>query len=504
MKYVAVFFSCILLSTGCSTTLRQSPLPTLSADCASATGELDALITENSHFDPAVHRIKNHPLLRSNRFLASFHGNLSEHDAYSAWLKALNTLSIDTYASEFSRIPEDKQTRWLAQHDAVDVRAALNKCSEPLISHIDHTHPFRKEDIQPKDNYSLALRSVGLYPITSHLSQLYIDRYRSKMTTRVSHGGLQAFEKILYYQPNQPSYLSPEAIHNDMANTYASNPLGIPSPDTRTLAALFSKNAPVLHIEHKTPADFIGHPVLRNNNTIFIDDSSPTVFTHTSHTRLNGDILLQLNYIFWFSERPKRSILDIYGGDLDAVIWRVTLDRKGTPILYDTIHGCGCYHLVFLPEGTKANIARIRGDKPLVFPLQDFSTLHPVELKIEGGTHYLLKVKNPDSLQGKPYTLLPYEELLQLPSPEGRKSLFGKHGIISQSHRLERFLLWPLGIPSAGAMRERGMHATAFIGRRHFDDPYLLEELEVSFTPSTSLLAPSALPGLIRNSTPGP
>jgi hypothetical protein len=33
-----------------------------------------------------------------------------------------------------------------------------------------------------------------------------------------------------------------------------------------------------------------------------------------------------------------------------------------------------------------------------------------------------------------------------------------------------------MGIASAGAMRQWGHHATAFVGRRHFDDPNLLDE----------------------------
>jgi hypothetical protein len=32
-----------------------------------------------------------------------------------------------------------------------------------------------------------------------------------------------------------------------------------------------------------------------------------------------------------------------------------------------------------------------------------------------------------------------------------------------------------MGIPSAGAMRQWGHHATAFVGRRHFDEPFLIE-----------------------------
>ena len=40
--------------------------------------------------------------------------------------------------------------------------------------------------------------------------------------------------------------------------------------------------------------------------------------------------------------------------------------------------------------------------------------------------------------------------------------------------RLERWLLWPMGVPEPGAMRQWGTHATAFVGKRHFDDPDLI------------------------------
>jgi len=32
-----------------------------------------------------------------------------------------------------------------------------------------------------------------------------------------------------------------------------------------------------------------------------------------------------------------------------------------------------------------------------------------------------------------------------------------------------------MGIESAGQLRQWGRHATAFVGRRHFDDPMLLD-----------------------------
>jgi hypothetical protein len=53
--------------------------------------------------------------------------------------------------------------------------------------------------------------------------------------------------------------------------------------------------------------------------------------------------------------------------------------------------------------------------------------------------------------------------------------LFGPNGIVAGTERAERYALWVSGIESPGAMRQWGRHATAFVGRRHFDEPFLLE-----------------------------
>jgi hypothetical protein len=58
----------------------------------------------------------------------------------------------------------------------------------------------------------------------------------------------------------------------------------------------------------------------------------------------------------------------------------------------------------------------------------------------------------------------------------GRASAFGPDGLVRGTERPERHTFWPMGIASAGAMRQWGRHATAFVGRRHFDDADLLEK----------------------------
>jgi hypothetical protein len=161
----------------------------------------------------------------------------------------------------------------------------------------------------------------------------------------------------------------------------------------------------------------------------------------------------------------------------------VTLDEAQRPVLYDSIHRRGCYHKLFLPWGTTIDVSRISGEKPLFFRLDEtVDTSRGLRLRMAAGNQYILDVGAPEvGTEAIPYTLRPYAQQLALPAPDGAaRSLYGADGIIHQSRRAERFLFWPLGITSAGAMRQSGLHATAFIGRRHFDAHNQLEDLGIT------------------------
>jgi hypothetical protein len=74
------------------------------------------------------------------------------------------------------------------------------------------------------------------------------------------------------------------------------------------------------------------------------------------------------------------------------------------------------------------------------------------------------------------YSFRSYDALRSLERGGGEsRSAFGADGLIAGTERAERFYFWPMGIASAGAMRQWGHEATAFIGRRHFDDADLFE-----------------------------
>jgi hypothetical protein len=107
-----------------------------------------------------------------------------------------------------------------------------------------------------------------------------------------------------------------------------------------------------------------------------------------------------------------------------------------------------------------------------VNPSTDFITV-----AMESQTHYVQHLY-PLSRELQPatavYSLVDYGQLRSLPYlKDVRRSMFSQDRIAPGSQRLERFILWPTGVLSPGAMRQWGRHAVAFVGKRHFDDPFL-------------------------------
>jgi hypothetical protein len=151
----------------------------------------------------------------------------------------------------------------------------------------------------------------------------------------------------------------------------------------------------------------------------------------------------------------------------------------GSPLMLDTIHACGCYHLFF-----PADTVRLREGAPTneewAFVPARLPRLNPGQrlvVRIASATHYVTGVAADTAGGGRPYTLRDEKILRTLPWPGGgTRSLYAADGLVRGSERGERFFFWPMGIASAGAMRQWGHHATAFVGRRHFDDPNLLDK----------------------------
>ncbi|MDH3452499.1 MAG: hypothetical protein OEN20_08760, partial [Gammaproteobacteria bacterium] len=258
------------------------------------------------------------------------------------------------------------------------------------------------------------------------------------------------------------------------------NPLAIPEPDSATLASLLDHFAPVWEFEQMSDDDRIGH--IRYDGVLqahYVDIDTPVTYQWISHARFKGQTLLQLNYMVWVPARTAQSAADIYAGAFDGLIWRVTLLPDGTPLAIDSVHPCGCYYLLFTGARTTPRATSNIAEPVLV--AQRLPALAPGQrmvIRVRAGDHYIQRVYPDSDTSGVVYRLLDYQHLLVVADPDGQAhSLFDEQGLLRASARPERFLLWPFGISSAGAMRRSGTQAIAFVGVRHFDDAHLLEEL---------------------------
>ncbi len=213
---------------------------------------------------------------------------------------------------------------------------------------------------------------------------------------------------------------------------------------------------------------------------VAINTALPVVYLKTSRARFEGDEVLQLNYVMWFSSRPAASPFDLFAGAIDGLTWRVTLGRDGTPLIYDAMHNCGCYDQ-FFPTAALRRVspANRYEEPPLVAPQIGPGAPRRV-IRLASRTHYTQRIyalaAKDRAVAGTHYSFANYDALRSLPvSGGGRRSLFGPDGLVPGTERGERYLFWPMGVSSAGAMRQWGHHAIAFVGRHHFDDPDLIE-----------------------------
>jgi hypothetical protein len=195
---------------------------------------------------------------------------------------------------------------------------------------------------------------------------------------------------------------------------------------------------------------------------------------------LNDAPILQINYVFWYTERAGPNAPAIEKGPLDGMTIRVSLNARGVPVMVDVMNNCGCYYF-FVPRRKIVSevIPEPRGIDPLVPTwLPDDYPQQPLNVRINTGWHQAQRVfaKNLPA-NATVYHLEPYNRLESLPHNDHRfESIFDPDGIMKDSSRIEPIIFFPMGVPKIGYMRQRGHHAIKLVGRAHFTDPYLYDK----------------------------
>jgi len=453
------------LAAGCALAPPSGdPLPGLAADridaaCLESLQRHDQRARRAGVTDVQHARVEGFPFLRASRFLASFRGEPMDDARFAAWLRALSAL--------------DREARRHERANLAEAPPPAAGCRQRLLARVQEEGALRRRlqaRVAVPDAYNDLQRLLGLYPLSKWAVLAGVKAWHEEVARRFAAPPVAQGRRR--YGPAGPTPAAP-----DLA-ALARDPLGRPVLEPAQRAALFAAHAPVLAVRTEQPADSVGSPRRGAGERLRIDTAAPAAYRHLGHTRFRGRVLLQLSYVFWFPARPKTGPLDLLGGRIDGITWRVTLDEDGRVLIADSMHNCGCYHM-FFPGPALRHVPVAGGGEPALVPAS-LPRRGPGErfvLHVSAGAHYIEQVSTAAAPAPQArYELRDYAALRSLPLPDGgHRSLFRPDGLVAGSQRLERFLLWPMGVPSAGAMRQWGRHATAFVGKRHFDDPRLIE-----------------------------
>lgn len=478
--FVFLFFSLVLTacqgtsnhaSTARSNSISEQLLPNCSLDIQAFRSQVHLERVTNA----GAPALPFYTLLHSNRFLHSLSHSAGSSTEIRQWTLLLAELAIKTRAAENKILHASWSNSSLEE---------LAECSRNFATapQYEQTRSAVLAAVQQSEfpaNYLNGRQTLGalvvLRPfLKKRILALHSDERRwfleEKSFTRSNNYKLDAAST---------SSLTASNVSDWMRAAYANNELALPLLQESQLDSLFAEHAPSLQIEYKADNDRIGTPEWIGDR-VRTDSDKPTAYALSSMTQFEGRKLLQLNYVFWLPERRPNALIDLYSGNVDSIIWRVTLDEDGQVLLYDSIHSCGCYHKYFVASDTIAAKAQPTSKEPAnIFRLDAATTHSDLTLAITANEHYIVGVdsRSPNAQQEPtPYGIRPYDLLNNLASDGENRSLFDELGLIAGSERLERFTLWPTGIFSVGAMRQWGTHATGFIEEQHFDDANLLDK----------------------------
>lgn len=493
--FIAVLWACAL--TACVLNGSMPIKPHSDAEpaqqaCLDAFTAAEQAVLAAGVMDTEAGRIDGYPHLRVNRFLSSFRDEVNG-DGTVFWLKQLQELADKGRRFEIRNLPtlsaqKLQETVRTVLSSRVTTLDALQYCSDKLLQlQLEDTsnQDVFKERAIVADNYQAWKRIVGIYPLTAWVFKAGIAQWHEKTlsTYRQPLSHRQVLGQLIRYEPSPETALPNRLQIAELIKKSSENPLKIPLPTAEEQRHLFNRFAPLFEIDVAAHDDRIGYPELQSEAAPRINTDRPAVFRNLSHTRLGNKILLQLNYTIWFPSRPKSSVFDLLDGNLDGITWRVTLLPNGKPWIFDTIHNCGCYHLFFPTQYTGAVRQEAGFAESYFQPQQALSikqVMKPV-LRIAATTHYIERVYFEPSRTADRIIQYQWDDADNLRSlgvnGGNYRSLFGQDGIVAGTERSERYLFWPMGIPEPGAMRQWGHHATAFVGRRHFDDARLFEKV---------------------------
>ena len=471
----------LLLLAGCATApgVFEEHLTASSESeqaCARWYQALDRAVEDAGTRDAQYAQVAGFPYLRTDRFTASMRDRATESNtAMRVFAERMLELDLEARSFEMQNVASWNGSR----------KAALSRTGEcgRMLLGLDLSRPASRQAIRDQtsvpDDYSTTARVLGIYPVTSYFFARGARNWEAEARQALSEPLPEERAGVVRFAPPAQPPLSRSAVAG-MLERARFDPLGQPLFTEREIERLAATYAPTFEVAVAADYDRFGELRWRRGSAApEVNAAEPAVYVLRTYTRYGERVLLQLVYTVWFPERPKNGTFDLREGRLDGLVWRVTLAPDGEPLVYDSIHPCGCYHQFFPTPRARVRPAPDAPEEWAFVPaaLPRVAEGERPVVTVDSRTHYIRHVqlvRGIDSLVR--YTFHPYDQLRSMMRLEGgMRSAFDTDGVVAGTQRAERFLLWPTGIASAGAMRQWGRHATAFVGRRHFDDADLLE-----------------------------
>jgi len=452
------------------------------AECARVLASLAHTIDDAGVSDRSTFPVPGTPYLRSTRFLEEMRYFVSSREEYNAWLDLLYQKGLETLGQEIANLPPGT-----LNDDPTTLSTEIRKCGARLLA-------MAKKGQRPANllapssritpEYRRYRKVLGLYPLMVPPIGTAIAFYqtRIKQRYRIPLDRLPARGRRVTYAPeNIENIVSERTVPAEILAASSRNPLGIPLPSGEDLLRLIRHYAPHIIQDETGSYDRPGMIHWEGPRAV-VDPSKAVVYYYVTHAILQGRPLLQLNYVLWYTRSPRTGLFDIEAGRIHGMTIRLTLSSRGEPVMIDVIHNCGCYHFFFpspkVFAETKTDPFREDAFVPQWLPTQEAGKR--LALRVETKRHRVERVfyREEGAPSSLPYRLAPYEELESLERADGsHESIFTPEGIVKgETERVERFLLFSVGILEIGSMRQRGHHATALLGERIFDDPRLFEK----------------------------
>lgn len=286
--------------------------------------KIDAAVEEADAGEASYKKLPGFPYLRTDRMLADVLPTLSSREEIDLWLRELR------YNDTFAREIELRNLGW-SESERANAMDDMRLCGVWLSA----------MELQKDENWKRLTRTLEYSDDLAHASgdaesgavADTLARKRIAEASEVEGGKPEALE-FWRAAPHEDT----ERVLDEF-DQLPRDRLGRVGMTSNLWKALAVHHAPRLAIAPDAASDR-PRRIHWKDGEMAVDSDKPTVYYLPTFTRVDGEMLLQFNYVMWFQDGAQQGD----DGALRGRVWRVTLDADGEALIHETIATTGEDH----------------------------------------------------------------------------------------------------------------------------------------------------------------